>query len=325
MQRFAWGMLLGLILAGSGWANAPDRSLRPVPGPPGTAQPAAGDAPQVRGAAEVPLQVQAAALVAGMAAGPLSSPRPRERPVVRISGASEPPQPVRQADPVPSSAPVVLALLSVPRPEPRPRLSAGGAADPQMPERVQTVAAVRILPGKSAITGKKGSVCGDPSIRGETLAPITSRVRGCGIKEPVRITSVDGVALSQPAVINCDTARALKTWVRKGLKPAFGRKDVVGLRIAASYACRPRNNIRGAKISEHGRGNAIDIAAIILADGKDIVVAEDWRRSAGKPMRKAHKAACGPFSTTLGPESDRHHRDHLHFDIARQRGGAYCR
>jgi len=112
MQRFAWGMLLGLILAGSGWANAPDRSLRPVPGPPGTAQPAAGDAPQVRGAAEVPLQVQAAALVAGMAAGPLSSPRPRERPVVRISGASEPPQPVRQADPVPSSAPVVLALLA---------------------------------------------------------------------------------------------------------------------------------------------------------------------------------------------------------------------
>ncbi|MCA3511110.1 MAG: extensin family protein [Rhodobacter sp.] len=325
MRRFACGFVLGLFLAGSAWANAPDRSLRPAPNPLGTLQPAAAPAPQMTGAAGVSLQDQAAALLAARGAGTSSSPRPRERPVVRISGASESPQPVRQAGPVPSLAPAALALLSVPRPEPRPRPSAGVSADPQAPEKIQTVAAVRILPGQSAITGKKGSVCGDPSIRGETLAPITSRVRGCGIKEPVRITSVDGVALSQAAVINCDTARALKTWVRKGLKPAFGRKDVVGLRVAASYACRPRNNIRGAKISEHGRGNAIDISAIILADGRDIVVAEDWRRSAGRPMRKAYKAACGPFSTTLGPESDRHHRNHLHFDIASQRGGSYCR
>ena len=325
MRRFVWGCVLGLIMAGPGWANAPDSSLRPVPSPLGTTQPAAIDAPQVLGAAEAPLQDQAAVLMAGMSAGPLSSPRPRERPVLRISASSEPPQPVLQDNPGALSTPVVLALVSVPRPEPRPRASASMSADPQMPEKIETVAAVRILPGKTAVTGKKGSVCGDPSIKGETLAPITSRVRGCGVKDPVRITSVDGVELSQSAVINCDTARALKTWIRKGLKPAFGRKEVVGLRVAASYACRPRNNVKGAKISEHGRGNAIDITAIVLADGKSIVVAEDWRRSSGKPMKKAYRAACGTFGTTLGPESDRHHRDHLHFDIADQRGGAYCR
>ena len=325
MRRFAWGCMFGLILALPGWANAPDSSLRPVPSPLGTTEPAPTDAPQVLGAAEVPLQDQAAGLMAGMAAGPLSSPRPRERPVLRISASSEPPQPVAQANPGALSTPVVLALVSVPRPEPRPRPSASMSADPQMPEKIETVAAVRILPGKSAVTGKKGSVCGDPSIKGETLAPITSRVRGCGVADPVRVTSVDGVALNQSAVINCETARALKTWIRKGLKPAFGRKEVVGLRVAASYACRPRNNVRGAKISEHGRGNAIDISAIVLADGRSIVVADDWRRSAGKPMKKAYRAACGTFGTTLGPESDRHHRDHLHFDIANQRGGAYCR
>ena len=325
MQRFAWGLLLGLILAGSGWADAPDKSLRPVPSPLGIAQPAAIDAPQVRGAAATPLHVQAMALSGRGAAGPVSSPRPQERPVLRISGSSEPPRKTRQAEPAPSAQPVIMALVQVPRPEPRPRLSAGGSSGGPITEKIEPVAAVRILPGKSAVVGKKGSVCGDPSIKGETLAPITSRVRGCGIKDPVRITSVDGVALSHAAVINCDTARALKTWIRKGLKPAFGRKDVVGLQVAASYACRPRNNVRGAKISEHGRGNAIDIAAIMLADGRRVVVAEDWRRSAGKPMRKAYRAACGPFSTTLGPESDRYHRDHLHFDIASQRGGAYCR
>jgi hypothetical protein len=325
MRRFAWGCLLGLTLASPGLANAPDSSLRPVPNPLGLAQPAAADAPQVRGAAETPLQDQASRLLAGGAAGPASSPRPRERPALRISGSSEPPQMVPQAEPAPPPAPVVLALVSVPRPAPRPGQSAGVPVAEPMPEKIESVAAVRILPGKSAVTGKKGSVCGDPSIKGETLAPITSRVRGCGVKDPVRITSVDGVALSQSAVINCDTARALKAWIRKGLKPAFGRKEVVGLRVAASYACRPRNNVKGAKISEHGRGNAIDITAIVLADGKSVVVAEDWRRSAGKPMKKAYRAACGTFGTTLGPDSDRHHRDHLHFDIANQRGGAYCR
>ena len=325
MLRFARGCLLGLILALPGWANAPDRSLRPVPSPFGTAQPAAAAAPQVPGAAETPLQDQAAALLAGSGAGPASSPRPRVRPVLRISGPSEPPQIALQAQPAPGTAPVVLAAVSVPRPEPRPRRTAGVTAPEATPEKIEPAAAVRILPGKAAVFGKKGSVCGDPSIKGETLAPITSRVRGCGIADPVRVTSVDGVTLTQSAVINCDTARALKTWIRKGLKPAFGRKEVVGLRVAASYACRPRNNVKGAKISEHGRGNAIDISAIFLADGKSVVVAEDWRRSAGKPMKKAYRAACGTFGTTLGPESDRYHRDHLHFDIANQRGGAYCR
>jgi len=325
MLRFARGCLLGLILALPGWANAPDSSLRPIPSPRGTAQPAPASAPQVLGVAETPLQDQAAMLMAASGAGPTSSLRPRERPVLRISGSSDSPQLALAAAPAPVSTPVVLALFSVPRPEPRPRLTAGVTAPEATPEKIETVAAVRILPGKAAVTGKKGSVCGDPSIKGETLAPITSRVRGCGVADPVRVTSVDGVALNQSAVINCETARALKTWIRKGLKPAFGRKEVVGLRVAASYACRPRNNVKGAKISEHGRGTAIDISAIILADGRSIVVADDWRRSAGKPMKKAYRAACGTFGTTLGPESDRHHRDHLHFDIANQRGGAYCR
>jgi len=37
------------------------------------------------------------------------------------------------------------------------------------------------------------------------------------------------------------------------------------------------------------------------------------------------RAACGPFGTVLGPESNRFHRDHFHFDTARYRSGSYCR
>lgn len=166
-----------------------------------------------------------------------------------------------------------------------------------------------------------GSVCGDPDIRGETLAPIHESTKGCGIAAPVKVTSIAGVVFSQAATFDCATAKALKKWLIKGVQPAFGKQKVAKLHIYGSYSCRSRNNIRGAKISEHGRGKAVDIAGFILADGKEWTVKNDYNKS----MRKAQKSACGIFGTTLGPGSDGYHEDHLHFDTAKQRGGAYCR
>lgn len=99
-----------------------------------------------------------------------------------------------------------------------------------------------------------------------------------------------------------------------------------GLRVVAHYTCRTRNNRPGARISEHGRGKAIDIAALQLRDGSEIAVLRDWGQGPrGRILRRTHKAACGPFGTVLGPNSDRHHRDHFHFDTASHRGGPYCR
>lgn len=166
-----------------------------------------------------------------------------------------------------------------------------------------------------------GSVCGDPAIRGEDIARITSKVRGCGVDEPVRVTSIDGIRLNAPATIDCTTATALRTWIDQGLRPAFKGREIVELRIAASYICRPRNNIRGNRISEHGRGKAVDVAGVVFSDGSLITVADDY----GAKLRRAHKAACGIFGTTLGPGSDGYHEDHLHFDTASYRNGPYCR
>ena len=98
------------------------------------------------------------------------------------------------------------------------------------------------------------------------------------------------------------------------------------LRVAAHYACRTRNNRKGGKISEHGKGRAIDISGFELADGRTITVLKGWRaRRSSKAMRRMHQGACGPFGTVLGPESDRFHQDHFHFDTARYRSGSYCR
>ena len=70
----------------------------------------------------------------------------------------------------------------------------------------------------------------------------------------------------------------------------------------------------------------IDISAFILADGTSLSVLGDWNGGNSRLMRQLHASACGPFRTVLGPNSDRHHRDHFHFDVAQHRGGGtYCR
>ncbi|WP_243403716.1 extensin family protein [Shimia abyssi] len=172
-------------------------------------------------------------------------------------------------------------------------------------------------------------LCKDRKLYGEEIKPVMSNVRGCGIpRDAIRLHEVNGVNLSRPATIKCDTARALQLWVDKGLEPAVGRYGggVAELKVVASYACRTRNNRPGAKISEHGKGNAIDIAAVHLKNGDSISVLRDWNKGKkGRILKKAHSKACGPFGTVLGPNSDRYHRDHFHFDIARHRGGSYCR
>ena len=171
---------------------------------------------------------------------------------------------------------------------------------------------------------RKGAICGDVEIQGELVGAVPGRIQACGIKDAVRVRAVSGVTLSQQSLMNCQTAEALNKWVKKGVIPAFGKRNpVVSLKVAAHYSCRTRNNLPGARISEHGKGNAIDISGFILENGEVKTVLNDWSRRG--PLGKAHRAACGPFSTVLGPNSDRFHRDHFHLDTARHRGGPYCR
>lgn len=98
------------------------------------------------------------------------------------------------------------------------------------------------------------------------------------------------------------------------------------IKVAAHYACRRRNNSKTGKISEHGRGRAIDISGFELANGSEISVLRDWSAgSSSRALQRMHAEACGPFGTVLGPRANRFHLDHFHFDTARYRNGTYCR
>jgi hypothetical protein len=176
--------------------------------------------------------------------------------------------------------------------------------------------------------GPLGPVCNDPSIFGRELPDIPGKLAGCGVRNPVAVVQVDGVRLSRPTRMSCQTAAALKAWVRTGVKPAVGKMGggVSSLVVAAGYICRSRNNRPGGKISEHGKGRAIDISAIQLQDGSRLSLLRDWRGAAkGRALKQMHKAACGPFTTVLGPSADQYHQDHFHLDTARRKSGAYCR
>jgi hypothetical protein len=182
-------------------------------------------------------------------------------------------------------------------------------------------------PRKSRRLTRRGSLCGVRSIRGTNAARIRGR-GSCGIANPVKVTEVAGIPLTRELVVNCTTAKRLDKWVARSVKPAVGRKGggLASIQIIGGYACRTRNSKRGAKISEHAKGNAVDIAGFKLKNGTIYSVKRDWRKGKGKStLRKIHKSACGPFGTVLGPNSDRHHQDHFHLDVARHRSGAYCR
>ena len=79
-----------------------------------------------------------------------------------------------------------------------------------------------------------------------------------------------------------------------------------------------------ARISEHAFGNALDIAAFTLADGRKITVKNGWH---GLPeeqgfLRDVQGAACEQFTTVLAPGSNVFHYDHIHVDLMRRRAVA---
>lgn len=174
----------------------------------------------------------------------------------------------------------------------------------------------------------RGAVCNDPDIQGEFVGTVAAAISGCGVQGAVRVRSVSGIDLSQRAVMDCTTAKALKRWINRGMKPAVGnhRGGVKQIRVAGHYACRTRNNQSGARISEHGKGRAIDISGFRMRDGSEITLLTGWeQRETGAILREMHQRACGIFGTALGPGANRFHRDHFHFDTARYRSGSFCR
>ena len=117
------------------------------------------------------------------------------------------------------------------------------------------------------------------------------------------------VAVQPTATLACPIVSALDSWFASGVQPAamkwFG-VQVAEIRQISAYSCRGMNGQRGAKISEHAFGNALDIASFTLADGRKITVKDGWRGAPEEQgfLRDVHASACQHFSTVLAPGSN---------------------
>jgi hypothetical protein len=159
----------------------------------------------------------------------------------------------------------------------------------------------------------------------EALPPVTG-AGGCGIDDPVRLSAVmtkdkGRIAITPAATLRCTMAEAVANWIREDVAPivAMLGSPLGGIANFDSYDCRGRNRVAGAMISEHGKGNAIDIRAVTLANGTSYELTD---MGVAKPMRERLRvSACARFTTVLGPASDGFHENHIHVDLAERRSG----
>jgi hypothetical protein len=137
------------------------------------------------------------------------------------------------------------------------------------------------------------------------------------------IAAVGPVAVKPAATLACPIVSVLDHWLAESVQPAamrwFGAR-VVEIKQISAYSCRGMNGNANAHISEHAFGNALDIAAFTLADGRRISVETGWK---GVPeeqgfLRDVQASACREFTTVLAPGSNVYHYNHIHVDLMRR-------
>lgn len=152
----------------------------------------------------------------------------------------------------------------------------------------------------------------------------------CGYRDGMLIR---GSALPSPGglVTSCPVAAALLVWERDVQRQAqrLLGSEVRRLLHAGSFSCRRLYGREEGAWSEHATADAVDILGFELADGRTISVLRDWSYDgpAGAFLRTARDAACRTFTTTLSPDYNEAHRDHLHLDTANRGPGGWraCR
>jgi hypothetical protein len=196
-----------------------------------------------------------------------------------------------------------------------------------------------------AIAGEDGPLVGTPRTRGRAAPPparsqpLPARTQEREPDEPLpplgpnRNPAVTGsvapVSVKPAATLACPLVSALEQWIANSVQPAAMRwfgSPVVEIKQISAYSCRGMNGNRHARISEHAFGNALDIAAFTLADGRTITVKNGWR---GLPeeqgfLRDVQGAACEQFTTVLAPGSNVYHYDHIHVDLMKRRNGRHA-
>jgi hypothetical protein len=209
-------------------------------------------------------------------------------------------------------APGALAAESVPTPpvKPSPEII---VKSPAAPDQVQ-----------QCLADLKAA-----EVEFQTLGTVTKE--GCTVEGAVEVSAVHShfgtISLPAKPTIACAFARQFAKWVSEAAAPltiVYLGSKLTAIESGTAFACRNRYGSPGEKISEHAKGDAIDVTEFRLEDKRTLTV-KDASASAeidGAWIRALRATGCGYFTTILGPGSNEAHKDHLHFDYE-MRGGSY--
>lgn len=150
----------------------------------------------------------------------------------------------------------------------------------------------------------------------------------CVARGTVRITGGEVTPLAPADVVmQCPLAVRYVIWDRQVLRPAA--RDQMGsaptrVENYGTYSCRRIYGSENAqdRPSEHARANALDVAAVRLADGRTVSVLADWRgqgpagAAGSRFLHAIRDGGCRVFSTVLTPDYNAAHANHLHLDGA---------
>lgn len=162
----------------------------------------------------------------------------------------------------------------------------------------------------------------------ETLSPAGEGE--CARPDRTVLTATPLAPAGRPST--CAVAAGIELWLRQSVQPAA--RELLGSPVAriehlGIYSCRRVNGSAAGRWSEHATGNAIDIAAFVLEDGRRISVRADWatdgESAEARFLHAVRNSACAIFGTVLSPEYNSVHADHFHLDQAARGFGGVCR
>ncbi|MGV1827023.1 extensin family protein [Agrobacterium vitis] len=231
--------------------------------------------------------------------------------------------------PAPDTVPVPTPSPAAPAPAPTPASPAQAPSAEPAPNPAPTPAPPPPPPIMTEDPQAYNQCLTDLKAAG---AQFTERPRiddgdGCGIDKPLEVTEIlPGVSLKPKATLRCAAALELSEWMRTLVIPAAdqalpdkGRLTAVDQ--ASSYICRNRNSRSDGKMSEHAKGNALDIAGFEFEKG-DVpmkIVPDSEPTLPGAFQRTINSSACLYFTTVLAPGADETHKDHMHLDLIKRR------
>lgn len=151
-----------------------------------------------------------------------------------------------------------------------------------------------------------------------------TELEGCTVEQGVELVSVQSngaqIQFPQNPTMSCKFAERFARWTAEIAAPVVAGHTGSQLEAVVTgpgLVCRNRVGTSTTKVSEHAKGNAIDIAGFALADKRSLTIGAEVSDTEARALAAMRTSACGYFTTVLGPGANPSHANHFHFDYGK--------